>query len=762
MPGDKYETCSKAGVQAARSLFGKVKERSTECPKTRLLRALVEVSKAIHAARGIGDDGRGLLFKMAPTEDFNELEIEACLTESREDIYLTDVVVPLSFQCKRTYGSVRQNRFLTASAVRCIMKEDLRRRFTFAITAEESRMTLWYFSRSHSMKSRSFDYVEDPNKLVSVMMSLMFTSNEELGLDPRVTLLSTPTTKQFIYELPSVGESQFFLATHSISQRGPYSGIYGRSTRVFRVQEVEKGSWEPKSDTKPMVLKDAWVGQAARPEKEIQEELFRDIQTFAEDPDWRRSKCLEFFQKKELEPTMESFGALLPDEKYKNLFLVVKQDFVGSSSKAVVDGAWAPKARIFCKRSEIYRNHPYSTSQLHAMTLGDPDRVDAKEAGKSDLKAFAPMRRYFVLFEDECTTIDDLPNVGSAISVLGQCMTALLLMFCAGWVHRDISPGNIMALEDSETGQWSVKLADLEYAKKFPYDKGKRSGESDPKLGTPCFMAHEILAEWYLGYDPMKDVDVNWREQIINRTIDLRDLTDEFEPVIHNFQHDVEAIFWIVLWIFTLRVGHQPSANYARPAFEPSMTLSFYRRSMFLVNSSEDLRECLLAPLKLFAGTICIIRGVLRWEAHRRGRDRLWYQPESYSQIHAIVGLAFRTHFKDSSTDWAKIPLQNSSKSRPAQLLSDNVPKPIWPSVIDTGSDSEPSSGLAQPPGGSQPLKNRKRSGTAGGGEEDCGREARRRRRKSSDESSKPGSPKPGLRENSRYGLRPTVKAPRR
>ena len=39
---------------------------------------------------------------------------------------------------------------------------------------------------------------------------------------------------------------------------------------------------------------------------------------------------------------------------------------------------------------------------------------------------------------------------------------ALRLMFCAGWVHRDISVGNILAIKD-ENGDWKIKLADLEY-----------------------------------------------------------------------------------------------------------------------------------------------------------------------------------------------------------------------------------------------------------------------------------------------------------
>ena len=61
-------------------------------------------------------------------------------------------------------------------------------------------------------------------------------------------------------------------------------------------------------------------------------------------------------------------------------------------------------------------------------------------------------------------------------------------MFCAGWVHRDISSGNILAYQEPG-GALRTKLSDLEYARKFPRDDGKVAG--DPK--TVCFLASSIV-----------------------------------------------------------------------------------------------------------------------------------------------------------------------------------------------------------------------------------------------------------------------------
>ena len=60
---------------------------------------------------------------------------------------------------------------------------------------------------------------------------------------------------------------------------------------------------------------------------------------------------------------------------------------------------------------------------------------------------------------------------------------ALFLMFLAGWVHRDISVGNILAVR-ADDGSWKVKLADLEYAKKFPSETGSPEPKTVSDLGT--------------------------------------------------------------------------------------------------------------------------------------------------------------------------------------------------------------------------------------------------------------------------------------
>lgn len=71
---------------------------------------------------------------------------------------------------------------------------------------------------------------------------------------------------------------------------------------------------------------------------------------------------------------------------------------------------------------------------------------------------------------------------------------ALQLLYCAGWVHRDISDGNILAhrpnLED-DSMPWKGKLMDLEYARKFPPEQTYKAS-ADPKTVCSNWAQHTL------------------------------------------------------------------------------------------------------------------------------------------------------------------------------------------------------------------------------------------------------------------------------
>ncbi|KDQ25287.1 hypothetical protein PLEOSDRAFT_1019128, partial [Pleurotus ostreatus PC15] len=409
------------------------------------------------------------------------------------------------------------------SAILHIMNDDIRRMFMFGITIERGRMNLWYFSRSHSIKSQSFEFVNHPEILVDVLIRLLFADEKDLGIDPNIALNSRD---QYVYTVDGTrGRRRFQVVAPIFESRALTTTC--RMTRVFRVLELEGETDDPKADAKAQVLKDYWLEKDSKTEVEIQEQLFADIAEFAKF-NWRESIYFSVFNKndKTTQEIMGAFETLLQDEEYKRLFLVIQDRSIGERDLQARPVDEAPQV--------VYKN-------------------------------YMPKQRSFLIFDDECTRVHCLPTVGDVFRVLRDCLTALHLMFCAGWVHRDVSCNNVMAIQDPETRHWNLKLADLEYSKK--YDSG--AGTSDPKIGTPFFMPCEILRGSYFGLDPEPPDPVTFSTKLTSSVSAVDD-----PPVRFNFLHDLEATYWTGLWITTCRVNCEESRIFGFRIFDNNATLT--------------------------------------------------------------------------------------------------------------------------------------------------------------------------------------------
>jgi len=163
--------------------------------------------------------------------------------------------------------------------------------------------------------------------------------------------------------------------------------------------------------------------------------------------------------------------------------------------------------------------------------------------------------------------------------------TALQLMFLAGWVHRDISSGNLYWFEGNNGPEVRGILADLEYARRFrPSD-----GNPDPKTvrmtayiygsegsltagqGTAFFMAVEIQKQVLL-YIPQLPLDENLSGFLAGNITTSPELQPHPMPpdinfVVHNFEHDMESIFWLLLWTLLVRFPCNLDSNKERSEF---------------------------------------------------------------------------------------------------------------------------------------------------------------------------------------------------
>ncbi|KAJ2919086.1 hypothetical protein MD484_g1307, partial [Candolleomyces efflorescens] len=574
----------------------------------------------------------------------------------------------MELKLDRNYDTVYQSRQRLISAIVHIMNDDARRMFMFGITIEGRRMTLWYFSRSHSMKAKSFDFTTDFPTFVNVLISLMFAEDKDLGFDPNIALASH-TSRQFIYTMKSESGLRRFKTTHSIFEHRTLS-VAGRMTRVFRVIDLEGQTDEPKKGAKPMVLKDVWLDEGSKTEMEIQKDLFSDIEKFAKDREWREVPSLAAFKAKAeaFTETMGAFAEYLQGGRYKDLFLVIRDGSTGEASKPLPPSALPSHSKLFY--SMTFVPDPSASFATTQRLTGPPtnagrDRQRRRESHDEGIhRHYASKRRSFLAFDDECTPVYCLPKTRDVFAVLRDCIIALRLMFCAGWVHRDISCNNIMAIKDPQTGQWKLKLADFEYSKKYDVE----AVASDPPIGTAPFMPCEILQRRYFGHDG----DLGSFDPFLLDIAPIAASPPPRIPVLHNYLHDLEATYWTGLWIITSRVSHGPSLSWGLKVFRNTLTLLPDRLDAFVESVRPVLEECLVEDLRGIAKKFERVRKVLYACAQSLGEKKAWKTEEgllAYSAAHAHLTAMFGT-LANSAAAWGNVDLESSTSSSPRCLES--------------------------------------------------------------------------------------------
>jgi len=151
---------------------------------------------------------------------------------------------------------------------------------------------------------------------------------------------------------------------------------------------------------------------------------------------------------------------------------------------------------------------------------------------------------YRIVFEEQGITIDDIRSLPDVLTILAETATALQLLRKLGWVHRDVSIGNILSYEGG------TKLADLEYAKKME----DKAGGHNMRTGTLHFMSIEVAAHEFLfeAIQPGETIDPRERKQR-NRQLGASNATQDNWPTnisfAYNHLHDLESLWWVAVWI---------------------------------------------------------------------------------------------------------------------------------------------------------------------------------------------------------------------
>ncbi|KAJ3559365.1 hypothetical protein NM688_g393 [Phlebia brevispora] len=395
---------------------------------------------------------------------------------------------------------VLENVNKVAYSMRHCMRYDHRRRFTFAFTIENSSMTLWFCDRSQ---------VLDHLYVIHFFLSLLYADPLELGWDPTMQSLSDGHNFD-ITIISEDGEARVYRTSALISDSSAQS-VRSRATRVWKAIRLEDGE----ESGEPVALKDTWV----EPEQQAEGTVIKAVRDAVSLGN--NNLADQVF------PRVEWHG-----------------DVVLGDDRRILD----------CTRSFLSMGKATQERTRRDITASAKPSATNKSGLPSQLVHYRIV--YSQLCHNNIHTQVSLPKIFCG---LAQIARALELLHKAGWVHRDVSTGNILLEENG-----NARLMDFEYATKI------HSGNESP-VGTPQFMAVEVQQQEFT-FRPTEIRD----ERTFNFTVydlvlgNVREEDIPPSPPHHirpyvkfsyNPLHDLESLWWIAVYFIVKKVATRTVEN---------------------------------------------------------------------------------------------------------------------------------------------------------------------------------------------------------
>ncbi|KAF5321079.1 hypothetical protein D9619_000255 [Psilocybe cf. subviscida] len=237
---------------------------------------------------------QNLHFKLCPDNwltsdiDGGNFKIDACFTETHQPNAVSNrrIFLPIELKQERTSRLRMTVHQQILGACHHILNEDPRRMWIFGLIFENDVVSVWYFSRSHSVKTFAADWVRNPRLLIKIILSVVNAGHLALGVDPMVHIgpvSDDGKTLTYVYEVPSevAGGSPIFYKTGQIRSPVRPMCIAGRVTRVWEVVQVTSADGKIESNPgKKAILKDVWLAVGAGTETENVDKIFEAVDTF--------------------------------------------------------------------------------------------------------------------------------------------------------------------------------------------------------------------------------------------------------------------------------------------------------------------------------------------------------------------------------------------------------------------------------------------------------------------------------------------------
>ncbi|KAI0769548.1 hypothetical protein BC629DRAFT_791096 [Irpex lacteus] len=368
---------------------------------------------------------------------------------------------------------------------------------------------------------------DDHTTLAHFFLSQMYAKDDELGYDPTMKLAKDQTKYKNQYDITihhlALGSGGADSDSIDVSKTKPVvlrteklisdigaEALRSRGTRVWHARVL---TGELKGTL--MVIKDYWVDHDRLREPEIRARILADAQT-EEDKATLEQHLL----------TPQYFGDVVIRGKRDNTLTLLRR------------GAVVPTDMTYLTIHD-------SGSGLLSDIL--EDRPGAP-LGTGTIMAAPPQTPKPILFHDKshtriaflerAVTIDNIRSLGFVFTIAVETVKALRALHKSGWVHRDISAGNLLIVAGV------VKISDLEYAKRMDDPTTHEHGRSP---GTPMFQSVEAEAHRYRFLPRQLKPPGPSSKGKKPKPVVLP------PPFRYNPLHDLESLWWLLVWLLLVR-----------------------------------------------------------------------------------------------------------------------------------------------------------------------------------------------------------------
>lgn len=300
--------------------------------------------------------------------------------------------------------------------------------------------------------------------LVHFFLSLLYTDERHLGWDPTMRIFRKADNDDIRYIIsvqtrtltdPTSVCTDYYRTGRIVSDYGTIK-LRGRGTRVWEVTQCTKEGEPLPGDPTTMILKDYWVDADRDREGDIHRQILDDAKQMGKHD-----------EVKAIILTVQAHGVVYVDEN--------KPDETSRRDHLSIP----PKDQWF-DLMQVSEEH---LQRVEAMR----QRNQSERSDPRDILFWTPYSptlsgskvHYRIVFKEACTALQNIDFLDRVLMVLSEACNgvsspflrltlflifdpALKILHAIGWLHRDVSIGNILIKPNG-----SVVLADLEYAKRF-------------------------------------------------------------------------------------------------------------------------------------------------------------------------------------------------------------------------------------------------------------------------------------------------------